>query len=72
MTISTQTGGAGRAPWRKSTYSGGGNNCVEVAEGVTDIAVRDSKNPDGGDLVFSAAAWTAFTAGVKTGGYGIK
>jgi hypothetical protein len=31
--------------WRKSSYSGSGNNCVEVRTSHPGIAVRDSKNP---------------------------
>jgi hypothetical protein len=55
--------------WRKSTRSnGGGGNCVEVAE-LADggRAVRDSKNPDGPVLLFTAGEWLAFTGGVKDG-----
>lgn len=55
--------------WRKSSYSGGGNNCVEVATGPATVAVRDSKNPEGGQLVLGASAWTAFTTAIKRGGY---
>jgi hypothetical protein len=55
--------------WRKSSYSGGGNNCVEVAAGPAEVAVRDSKNPSGGELVFGPDAWTAFTAAIKRGAY---
>ncbi|WP_073757243.1 DUF397 domain-containing protein [Streptomyces sp. CB03234] len=53
--------------WRKSTYSGGdGGNCLEVADGYPNaIPVRDSKNPTGPKLVFRAAAWSAFVAGLK-------
>jgi Domain of unknown function (DUF397) len=36
-----------RTRWRKSSRSGGGENCVEVAPGDPIPAVRDSKNPDG-------------------------
>ena len=56
-----------RAEWRKSTYSGGnGSACVEVARNLPGIvAVRDSKNPDGGALTFSPAAWDEFLAGVR-------
>jgi hypothetical protein len=66
-----QASGAGRAEWRKSSYSGGGNNCVEVApaRGTAAIAVRDSKNPGGGHLTFGAAAWTEFVSGIKRGRY---
>jgi hypothetical protein len=57
------------AAWRKSSYSGGnGGACVEVAvlpDG--DLAVRDSKDPDGARLAFTADQWAAFTAGVKDG-----
>ncbi|KEZ34806.1 DUF397 domain-containing protein [Frankia sp. CeD] len=52
--------------WRKSSYSGGtGGNCVEVAT-LPDggRAVRDSKNPDGPALHFTATEWAAFLAGV--------
>ena len=53
-----------RTGWRKSSYSGGDNNCVEIAATGANVAVRDSKNPCGGALSFSPGAWQAFTAGV--------
>jgi Domain of unknown function (DUF397) len=41
------------AQWRKSSYSNGnGGNCVEV-EGAQ-RGVRDSKNPTGAALMFTA------------------
>jgi hypothetical protein len=47
--------------WRKSSYSGSnGGNCVEVAAGLA-VAVRDSKDPDGPRLAFTAGVWLAFT-----------
>ncbi len=48
--------------WRKSSRSGGGggNNCVEVAQGSTAIHVRDTKDRDGGTLVVTPEAWSAF------------
>ncbi|MDH6579545.1 DUF397 domain-containing protein [Kitasatospora sp. MAP5-34] len=58
------------ATWRKSTYSGGGNNqeCIEVADGFPGVLpVRDSKDPGGPALVFPADAWRAFVAGVRAG-----
>ncbi|MGH3407731.1 MAG: DUF397 domain-containing protein [Streptosporangiaceae bacterium] len=60
---------AARGAWRKSSYSGGGNNCVEVAAGAATVAVRDSKDPEGGELAFGVTAWTAFTTAIKRGGY---
>ncbi|GGU58046.1 DUF397 domain-containing protein [Lentzea flava] len=47
--------------WRKSSYSGAteDDNCVEVSL-AHDALVRDSKNPSGGVLTFSSAAWKNF------------
>ncbi|MDN3259758.1 DUF397 domain-containing protein [Streptomyces sp. CSDS2] len=55
------------ATWRKSSYSDGGdNNCVEVADGYPGaVPVRDSKVHAGNALIFGAASWSAFVAGVK-------
>lgn len=55
--------------FRKSSHSNGngGNNCVEVAFNADGIAVRDSKNPDGPQLIFTPAEWTAFISGTKDG-----
>ncbi len=54
--------------WRKSSYSSGnGGACVEVAAGGPGVvAVRDSKDPDGPALVFSAAEWRSFTAQLRS------
>ena len=57
------------ARWRKSSYSGSGNNCVEVAEVAGSRAVRDSKNPDGGHLILGAHVWEAFITDIKRGRY---
>ncbi len=48
--------------WRKSSYSDGGdgNDCVEIANSSTHIAVRDSKAPADGTLTFAAEPFTAF------------
>ncbi|MDA8372137.1 MAG: DUF397 domain-containing protein [Nocardiopsaceae bacterium] len=58
------------ATWRKSTYSGSGGNCVEVADLVGVHAVRDSKRPDAAELRFSPAEWGAFLRAVKGLGSG--
>jgi len=47
--------------WRKSSYSGGDNNCVEVGTTGPQVAVRDSKRVRGDGLSFSAEAWQSFT-----------
>jgi hypothetical protein len=51
--------------WRKSSYSGSGNNCVEVAATSTAVAIRDSKDPDGPALTFGPQAWESFTHAIK-------
>jgi hypothetical protein len=58
--------------WVKSSYSGGsGGNCVEIAtlpDG--DRAVRDSKDPEGPVLRFTADEWRVFIRSVKATGPG--
>lgn len=46
--------------WRKSSYSGAGPDCVEVAITTEAAAVRDSKDPHGPTLTFPAATFTRF------------
>ncbi|HVW40662.1 MAG TPA: DUF397 domain-containing protein [Amycolatopsis sp.] len=54
--------------WRKSKRSGALGNCVEVATLHTgDIAVRNSRFPDGPALVYTRAEIAAFVAGAKDG-----
>lgn len=54
--------------WRKSSYSSDDGNCVEVADLDSGTrAVRDSKDPAGAHLTFTATEWSAFTAGVRAG-----
>ena len=56
-------------PWRKSSHSTGGNDCVEVAQAGTSCLVRDSKNPDGARLAVRPKAWAGFTGDIKDGAY---
>lgn len=51
--------------WRKSGYSNGQAQCVEVGRSETVIAVRDTADREGGTLAFTAAAWRAFTASLR-------
>ncbi|MGY1947504.1 DUF397 domain-containing protein [Nocardia asiatica] len=57
-----------RAHWFKSSHSGGGQDCVEIAflDGGH-VGVRDSKAPSSPALVFTPSEWDAFTAGVVHG-----
>jgi hypothetical protein len=60
------------AVWHKSTRSSADGDCVEVADNLPDIiAVRDTKDRDGGTLVFTHAEWRAFVGGVKDGEFDI-
>ncbi|MFE5510989.1 DUF397 domain-containing protein [Streptomyces sp. NPDC056529] len=55
--------------WRKSSYSNqDGGECLEVADNLPHIPVRDSKVPAGPALVFAAGAWAVFVDEVKLGG----
>jgi len=60
------------AGWRKSSYSGDGNSCVELAvsrpsaRAGSAIGVRDTKaNGHGPVLEFSPSAWRKFLTRVK-------
>jgi hypothetical protein len=56
------------ATWRKSSFSSGGGDCVEVApldDGRT--AVRNSNHPDAGVVLFTRAEMHAWIKGVKAG-----
>ncbi|MBQ1095020.1 DUF397 domain-containing protein [Streptomyces sp. b94] len=41
------------AHWRRSSYSGGANDCVEIADLGAYAAVRDSKAPDLSPVILS-------------------
>jgi len=51
-----------RTVWKKSRYSTGENNCVEVGRtaGVPVAQVRDTKDRSRGTLTFGAQAWEKF------------
>ncbi|ONK10163.1 DUF397 domain-containing protein [Streptomyces sp. MP131-18] len=55
--------------WRKSSYSNGTGDCVEVADALPGfVPVRDGKVRNGAALVVSGDAWSAFVASVKERG----
>jgi hypothetical protein len=60
------------AAWVKSTISGPtGGNCVEVAFlAQGEVALRNSRHPDGAALVFTRAEWDAFVGGARDGEFG--
>ncbi|HJP75528.1 MAG TPA: DUF397 domain-containing protein [Pseudonocardiaceae bacterium] len=57
------------ALWHKSSYSGAVGNCVELAPvaGGGDVAVRNSRNPDGPALIYTWHQMAAFVTSVKGG-----
>lgn len=52
--------------FRKSNYSGAGENCVEVADLHGGAALRDSQNPTNGNFPFPVAEWSAFLTSART------
>ena len=54
------------ARWWKSSYSSIGG-CVEVAMQGDEVAVRDSKDPEGPVLEFSRSEWATFLEGIRDG-----
>ncbi|MFI1735207.1 DUF397 domain-containing protein [Streptomyces acidicola] len=57
------------ARWRKSSYSGGANDCVEIAELEARVAVRDSKDLSRQPLLFSRSAMHALVSGIQDGAF---
>ncbi len=56
------------ARWFKSSWSGGSENCVEVAFFPDNVVgVRDSKDPSGPALAFTASEWSNFTSAAAHG-----
>ncbi|MFJ9006525.1 DUF397 domain-containing protein [Streptomyces canus] len=54
--------------WQKSSFSGGGegNDCVEIADLRSHIAVRDSKAPNRATLVFATSRFATFLEALKS------
>lgn len=57
--------------WQKSRRSNPSGNCVEMADlpGGEEIAVRNSRDPEGAALIYTRAEIGAFIAGVHAGDF---
>ncbi|MES9539960.1 DUF397 domain-containing protein [Actinomadura sp. NPDC000600] len=55
--------------WRKSSYSGSSTDemCVEVAELIDGVGIRDSKDPEGGRLTVRGDAFGSLLRRIKDG-----
>lgn len=53
--------------WRKSSYSDGASNCVELIRDERGLLARDSKAPLGGMLSFADTGAESFLTAVKAG-----
>lgn len=62
------------ATWIKSSYSGPtGGNCVEIAFlASSEVAMRNSRYPDGPMLVFTRDEWDAFLGGARDGEFSLR
>lgn len=58
-----------QATWRKSSYSSGEGQCVEVAVIGGAVATRDSKNPAGPALVFTPEGWGNLELTIRKGDF---
>ncbi|WNI32646.1 DUF397 domain-containing protein [Streptomyces sp. ITFR-6] len=60
--------------WFKSSYSGNGGQCIEVATNLVAsrgvVPVRDSKSPVGPVLNVAVGSFASFVAGVRAGEFG--
>ncbi|MEV7867096.1 DUF397 domain-containing protein [Streptomyces sp. NPDC088124] len=58
--------GSTESNWRRSSYSSGNGQCVEVRDNLPGtVPVRDSKAPHGPRLAFGVGAWASFVAALK-------
>lgn len=55
--------------WRKSSFSDGQGQCVELAEIDDVVAIRNSNRPTAGTLTLDPSAVAAFVAGCTAGEY---
>ena len=58
------------ARWRKSARSSAQGNCIELAKlSGAEVAIRNSRHPQGPALIFTDAELDAFLEGVKGGDF---
>ncbi|GGZ73885.1 DUF397 domain-containing protein [Streptomyces bluensis] len=69
MTDRTIPNAATLSGWRKSSHSNDdAGSCLEVLDNhPSGVPVRDSKNPHGPALLFSAPGWSSFVTAVRRG-----
>ena len=53
--------------WTKASHSTANGHCIEIASARGNIAIRDSKDPDGLILAFTASEFAAFIDGARNG-----
>ena len=61
-----------RLYWRKARRSMNNGNCAEVATQAGVVAVRDSKDPHGPVLWYSASSWGSFLATARMGHFDVS
>jgi len=69
--MSVNEAGADSPGWRKARRSMANGNCVEVRLVRDAVAVRDSQNPDGLVLAYSAETWRTFTRAARLGRFNV-
>lgn len=67
--MSLSGNGLEAAAWRKTRRSIGNGECVEVAPLVGTVGVRDSVDPRGPVLQYSAGSWRSFIVATKQGNF---
>jgi hypothetical protein len=65
--FSHANGNCVQARWVRASASHANGNCAEVRAAAGGIQLRDSKDPGGPVLTFTAAGWDAFLAGARAG-----
>ena len=53
--------------WLKARSSTANGQCVEIASAAGNIAIRDSKDPDGPILMYTCGEFRAFLDGARNG-----